>query len=191
MQTERTIQPRAAANIRSGGFSVIEVLIASAIFLVIAVGLLPLFAQSITSNLAGRETTDTTNHGRSRLEEIDQLSFFNPNLTVPAGETEGTVQEYWSQKDKIWKAGAPPLADPALWMRTTRVRQFSVSDLNDDGTFDSPLDGDAAPGQVHLKEIQVAVRSAREGTQLADGTWSTRSGLGGIWESRMRTLKAK
>lgn len=184
MQSERTMQR---------GFSVVEVLIASAIFLVIAVGLLPLFAQSITSNLAGRETTDSTNHGRSRLEQMDQVSFSDPSLAVPAGATEGVIEEYWSQNDKVWKTGVPPTTgtDPALWLRTTRVRQYTVTDLADNGVFDTPLNGDASAGQVHLKELLVSVRSAREGTQLADGSWSSTSGLGGIWETRMRTLKAK
>lgn len=193
MQSERTIQTETAAAGSAGsrGFSVVEVLIASAIFLVIAVGLLPLFAQSITSNLAGRETTDSTNHGRSRLEEMDQLSFSSPLLVIPAGSTEGVAQEYWSQKDKVWKAGAPPVADPALWLRTTSVRQYTVTDLADNGVFDDPLDGGAAFGQVHLKEVQVAVRSAREGTQLADGSWTSSSPLGGIWDTQMRTFKAK
>lgn len=162
------------------GFTVVEVVIASAIFLILAVGLLPLFARSITNNLVGRETTDTTNYGRSRLEQLDQMSFFSQVLTVPDGSTEGKTEEYWSQADKIWKPGVPPITDPALWFRTTRVRQFSVSDLADDATFDAPLAGGAAEGQVHIKEVQVAVRSAR-----AEGP------LGGNWETRMRTLKVK
>jgi prepilin-type N-terminal cleavage/methylation domain-containing protein len=173
VQSERTTK-------KNTGFTVVEVIIASAIFLILAVGLLPLFARSITNNLAGRETTDTTNYGRSRLEQLDQMSFLSASLAVPSGSTEGVTQEFWSPKDKIWKTGAPTSTDPALWYRTTRVRQFSVSDLGDDATFDTPLDGSAAAGQVHIKEIQVAVKSAR-----SEGP------LGGNWETRMRTLKVK
>lgn len=141
------------------GFSVIEVLIASAIFLVIAVGVLPLFVQSISNNMAGRDATDVSNVGKSHVEELLQVPF--DTLTVPSGQTVGVTDEYWSRSAKTWKTGTPTVGD-ALWLRTTRVRQYGLSDLTTDGTANNPLPGGTAVGLIHFKEIEVEVRAARE-----------------------------
>lgn len=167
---------------KTSGYSLIELMIAASIFLILVVGVLPLFTSSIRTNLAGREATDTANFGRSRIEQLFQLQFSKPELEVPAGANQSEVQEHWSEKDKIWKAGAVPAAgDTALWTRTTFVRQYSVTDLADDGVFDEPLSGDTSAGQVHIKELEVLVRSNRS----QDGPF------GNLWQTRLRMLKAK
>jgi type II secretory pathway pseudopilin PulG len=151
------------------GFSVVEVLIATLIFLIIAVGILPLFASSARNNLEGREATEVSNFGRSTLENLLQVSFNDARLTVPGGKTSLTTDEYYSKKDQVWKAGTGSSADPAAWRRTTIVRQFGYADLADDGLFNSPLPGGTPPGQVHIKEIEVQVWHARSDTSLALG----------------------
>lgn len=138
------------------GFSLIEVLIASAIFLIIALGVLPLFAQAIRSNLSGRDATDVSNLARSRVEELLQVPF--ETLIVPAGETQGVTKEYWSATTKAWVAGTPTTGDAAVWTRTTTIRQFALRDLQDNGTADTPLPGGTPSGDVHFKEIVVEVR---------------------------------
>jgi prepilin-type N-terminal cleavage/methylation domain-containing protein len=140
------------------GFSVIEVLIAAAIFLIIALGVLPLFTQAIRNNLSGRDATDVSNLGKSRVEELLQVPF--DTLLVPAGLTEGKIDEYYSQREQKWKPGTPPAGntDPALWLRTIRIRQFTLGDLQSTGTT-KPLPGEAPAGLVHLKEIVVEVRN--------------------------------
>lgn len=139
------------------GFSVVEVLIAAAIFLIIAVGVLPLFVQSMRNNVAGRDATDISHVGKSRVEELLQVPY--NSLEIPAGSTESVIEDYWSRTTKSWQTGAPPVAD-AVWLRTTRVRQFGLSDLTGDGIADAPLDGGTPTGQVHFKEIVVEIRSA-------------------------------
>lgn len=151
------------------GFSVVEVLIATLIFLIIAVGILPLFAASTKNNLDGREATETANFGRSAVEDLLQASFDDPRLAVPAGGTVSTVQEYYSQKDQVWKVGTGTALDPAVWRRQVRVRQFNVNDLTDDGIFDDPRTGAEDPGQVHLKEVEVQVWSSRDDKALTVG----------------------
>lgn len=168
------------AGNRERGFSLLEVLIASAVFLVVAVGLLPLFAQSISNNLGGREATDVTNLGKSRVEELFQFGFDTAPLDVPDGQTALVTNEYFSKKDNVWKVGAETTTDPALWTRVTRVRQYSINDLQGDRTFNTPLDGSMPPGQVHLKEIEVAVQPARDNVQL-----------GPMKQLTLRMLKAK
>jgi prepilin-type N-terminal cleavage/methylation domain-containing protein len=141
------------------GFSVVEVLIAAAIFLIIAVGVLPLFIQSIRNNVAGRDATDISHVSKSRVEELLQVPY--NSLEIPAGSTESVVQDYWSRSTKSWQTGTPPLAD-AVWLRTTRVRQFGLSDLTADGVADDPLDGSTPVGMVHFKEIVVELRSGNQ-----------------------------
>src|SRR5215218_7412488 len=139
------------------GFSLIEVLIASAIFLIIALGVLPLLTQSIRSNLSGRDATDVSNFSKARVEELLQVPF--ETLEVPDGNPEGVVKEYWSATAKAWKPGATATTgDAALWYRTTTIRQFSLSDLQDNGVADTPLPGGTPAGQIHFKEIVVEVR---------------------------------
>jgi prepilin-type N-terminal cleavage/methylation domain-containing protein len=142
------------------GFSVIEVLIAAAIFLIVALGILPLFTQAIRNNLAGRDSTDVSNLGKSRVEELMQVPF--DTLIVPVGQTVGQIPEYYSQHNQQWKAGAPPSDDPALWLRTTRIRQYRLSDLLDDGVADTPLPGETPVSQINFKEIEVEVRSVSQ-----------------------------
>jgi prepilin-type N-terminal cleavage/methylation domain-containing protein len=139
------------------GFSLVEVLIASAIFLIIALGVLPLFAQAIRSNLSGRDATDVSNLARSHVEELLQVPF--ETLAVPTGETEGATEEYWSTTTQKWVAGSTPATgDAALWYRTTTIRQFELRDLQDDGVADNPLPGGTPSGEIHFKEIVVEVR---------------------------------
>jgi prepilin-type N-terminal cleavage/methylation domain-containing protein len=137
------------------GFSVIEVLIAAAIFLIIALGILPLFAQAMRSNLSGRDATSVSHLSKSRVEELLDVPF--ETLVIPVGQTEGVTDEYWSASAQAWQTGTPA-ADDALWYRTTRVRQFSLSDLLDNGVADTPLPGETPTSQVHFKEIVIEVR---------------------------------
>jgi prepilin-type N-terminal cleavage/methylation domain-containing protein len=152
------------------GFSLIEVLIASAIFLIIALGVLPLFAQAIRNNLSGRDATDVSNLGKSGVEELLKVPY--ENLTVPVGATWGCTAEYRILGGTSWTATTAPTpptpcttdnvtvaSGDALWIRTIQVRQFSLEDLQKTGTA-NPLPGGAAAGLVHLKEIAVEVRNA-------------------------------
>lgn len=146
---------------RTAGFSLIEVLVAAAILLVIALGLVPLYTRSIRSNVEGFDYTHVSNFAKSRAEEYLQLPFNSPRLTVSAGQEQEEIQDFYSQKEHRWIAEADWAAaesggDTALFTRTATVRQFSVTDLL------NPLPGDAPPDAVHLKEITVAVEGSRE-----------------------------
>jgi Tfp pilus assembly protein PilV len=151
------------------GFSVVEVLIASLIFLVIAVGILPLFAASARSNEDGREATEVSNFGRSAIEDLMQASFNDARLTVPSGSNVLTTNDYYSKATQTWITGTPTTTDPALWQRRVRVRQFNISDMSD-GILNNPLPGSADLGQVHIKEIEAEVWHARSANSWALGS---------------------
>lgn len=150
----------------AAGFSVVESLIASLILLVIALGLIPLFARALRDNTAGADATQASNHGRARLEEYQQLPFNNQALTLAAGSTTLGRNESWAQGtpgdfgDEGWFDGTPSGRGLLLWTRTTTVRQYGINDL-DDGRLNTPLPGGTQPAYVHLKEIEVRLESER------------------------------
>lgn len=141
------------------GFSVVEVLIATAIFFIIAIGVLPLFTQAMANNVAGKESTEVTNFTKSQIEEMLQLPFNDERMTVPAGANVRETVEHWDKATDAWLPG--PAVDGSPWVRTTRVRQFGVNDLID-GFLDNPLSGSFPAEQIHLKEIEVEVRGTRD-----------------------------
>lgn len=144
---------------QSGGFSLIEVMVAGVILLVIALGLVPLYTRSVRSNVEGFDYTQVANSARSRADELFQLPFDSPRLTVPGGETVLEFQDFYSHAEHRWMEQAEWDTDggddTALFTRTTTVRQFAVGDMT------NPLPGNAPPETIHLKEITVAVAGGR------------------------------
>ena len=150
------------------GLTLIEVVIASAVLLIVSLGVLPLFIRSIADNAVSRESTDMTNSARSEIERYSELDFFDSTeLTVVAG-TALVTDEYYSYVAKKWRPGAPPVGDPAVFTRTVTVRQFSAVALAD-GVLDSgeALDATVSRDFVHLKEIVVAVVPQRRNASLS------------------------
>jgi hypothetical protein len=141
---------------RSTGFSLIEVLVAGAILLVIALGLVPVYMRSIRSNVEGFDYTQVSNWAKSRAEEYLQLPFGDPWLTVPGGATEFSVEESYSHQLHEW-VDVLADGDTALVTRTTTVRQFGIGDLN------TPLNGGDPEEAIHLKEITVSVEGNKTG----------------------------
>ena len=181
MGVDVLIRDRSAARgrVAESGFSMIEALIAAAILLIIALGLIPLFARSIVDNNSGNDATQATNHGKTQLEELIQVPFNNQKLDVPGGSTESQAVETWTQGDaaKTGDANEGWWATPSgkgrsLWTRTTRVRQYNISDL-DDGTLDNPQEGGTQPTFVHLKEVEVQLDNAKSGSLLGGGPAQT------------------
>jgi Tfp pilus assembly protein PilV len=154
----------------------IEALIAAAILLIIALGLIPLFTRSILDNNSGNDATQATNHGKTQLEEMIELPFNHQRLVVPGGSTESQAVETWTQGDLAktgdanegWWSGTPTNRGRALWTRTTRVRQYNINDL-DDGKLDTPQAGGTQPIFVHLKEVEVQLTNAKQGSILGSG----------------------
>lgn len=164
----------------AAGFSLLEVLVASAILLVVAIGILPLFVSSIRSNQQGNDSTKVANFARERLEEFFEYPFNSTTLTIDTGNAR-SYDEFYSSADGIWKPGVPPTDDPELWSRRTTVRQYSAQAL-EDGILEAAeiLPASASASQIHLKEIEVTVTSSRQAGMLGPGKRLT-----------LRTLKAQ
>jgi len=144
------------------GFSFLEVVIASVLMLMIAVAVLPMFTEAAAGNETGREYTQVSNLARSRAEEMMQLPFNSPLLTISAG-TSRVTDEYYSVLNKRWMPGTTPstAGDRALWLRRTTIRQFGVTNLD---SLDNPLPAGTPPEGIHVKEIEVDVHGATVGS---------------------------
>ena len=160
---------------RSGeqGFSIVEVLIAAVILLFVALGTIPLFTMAMSSNVQGLESTRSANHARERLEQLWQLPFNDPVLTVTAG-TEQVWPEYYNESTKTWTASTLSGPDAVVaplgtsWTRITRVRQFGAASLADADAI-SASEAATDPARVQIKEITVHVLNLREGGPLGAG----------------------
>jgi type II secretory pathway pseudopilin PulG len=147
---------------REAGFSLIEVLIGAGIFLIVVIGILPLFTRAMIDNTAGNDYTQVSNMAKSGTEEFLAAPFNSAPFTVPAGQTYLETKQLWDKNAQKWIADTGTLPAGVLWRRTTRVRQYGWSDLADDASspvFDHPLVGGSSTDSVHFKEIEIKVES--------------------------------
>jgi hypothetical protein len=167
------------------GFSLIEAIVAAAIILVIAIGLIPLFLRAMVNNTAGGDSTFVGTAGLSQVETDFGLFFNDPTMTIPVGATSTVpvVETFYqgdpTQMGAVTQGWAPSGATGGtglqLWTRTTTVQQFNVTqDLADDGILNTPEDGSALPGLVHVKQIQVVITSGRTSGLLTGKTITLR-----------------
>lgn len=171
----------------TAGFSMIESLIAAGVLLIIALGLLPLFARAIQDNTTGNDATQSTNNGRTRLEEMLAPPFLHQALVLAPADLQKETADAWTQgnadetgdaDEGWWKDPDPADLGTILWNRTTRVRQYSIGALAD-GELDPPAAGGAPPAEalpgntqpifVHLKEIEVVIGNPKQGSILGGG----------------------
>jgi type II secretory pathway pseudopilin PulG len=154
---------------RQRGFSIVEALVAAALILVIASGVLPMFTRAMVNNVAGNESTLVSNYSKSQTEELFQQPF--GNLEIPAGQAQLTLpMESWAAGSPDHTADAnegwwPNPAGKGIvrWQRQTVVRQYNVVEALEDGVIvpSEALDGGTAPEFVHFKEIDVDVKGLR------------------------------
>jgi len=144
-------------------------MVASLLLLIVLLGVVPMFSRSMVSNVAGNEYTKVSNEARSRAEEYRKLPFNSVNLTVDVGTTEKIVEDFFSRADHQWKPGKAPTdgSDPALWQRSTTVRQYGISAFLDGSLVASEaLDGGVAAAFVHIKEVEVTVQGQLQTANL-------------------------
>lgn len=170
----RPRRQRPAVRRGEAGFSIIEAIIAAAILLIIALGLLPVFSRSINDNVTGNDATQATNGSRTELEELLQMPFNNTRIVVASGQTQTQTKDFYTRAKADPSTGAYEIGDategwtadatsrgPVLWNRTTTVQQYGITDLND-GKLDTPLDGSTQANFVHLKQIQVLIENPKK-----------------------------
>jgi Tfp pilus assembly protein PilV len=164
MRTSRT--PGRARS--AAGFSMVEALIAAAILLIIAIGMIPLFTRSMVNNALGSDYTQATTFGKTSLERLGKGPVKSVDLTLSAGTNlqrvdyiEKSATKGTPVTDLDWKY---TVTDPnkLVWTRTTRVRQFRF-DAVDDGVLS---DAEALPAGTNdadweVKEISLVLDSGK------------------------------
>lgn len=151
------------------GFSMIEALIAAAILLIISIGMIPMFTQSLLNNAAGSDHMQASMYAKDELEDRQDAAFFSSDLLVPGAAVEFVTTDYWlpgtaAVGDESW-ATTVAAGSRNRWTRTTRVMQYSIGSL-DDGFL---LDTERRPGstqatQIHFKVIEVQLDSGKQAT---------------------------
>ena len=161
----RPERPTLCSTAAAAGFSLIEVLIAMGLAGLLMIGVLPLFTKSMSNNVEGNQLTEVTNRARMHVEELMALRIDAEELTVPDGDDELVQVDLFSPSEERWidEDEYAEAVDP-LFSRTTRVRQFNMSAVNNiDLEFedDEVLPGGTPASQVQIKEIVVRVNTGR------------------------------
>jgi Tfp pilus assembly protein PilV len=158
------------------GFTIIEGLVATAILLIVAIGIIPLFASSILNNSRGSDSTQASNFSKTSVENLLQMPFGNPALAVPAAGTQLKTDDWWKPgNNKIndpsqgWQAGTPVAGTLNIWTRNTIIQQYGLKDILDTGGLVTPLNGATQANFVQLKLITVNVQSSKAGGILGVG----------------------
>lgn len=150
----------------SAGFSLVEVLIAGLIFLVVTVGILPLFMRAIGLTTEGRLATLVSHYAASEIERLSALPFDAPDLTIASGDTETRREEFQLEPNGPWVDVSELNPDDGFtYHRIIRVRQYGLVAITD-GVLDeteaiSGAVSASTPGLVQLKEILVQVESGK------------------------------
>ncbi len=151
------------------GFSVIEALIAAGILLIIAIGLIPMFTQSILNNAAGSDSSQSSTFAKDELENLQEMNFNTPDLLLVGATTELSSVDYWTQGtasigDEAWTSTMPTTVRPR-WTRTTRVAQYSIGAFDDGALVPAERKtGSTQPIEVHFKIVEVQLDSGKQAT---------------------------
>lgn len=163
-RTQRAAAVQRCPQAVSGGFSLIEVLIASVLLLVIALGVIPLFVRAIGLNQEGQASSQISVIASSELERLNQLPWDAPELTIPGSDLEVVLEQYQLEPAGEWKPAADVDPDDGFhFHRILRLRQFGFGAL-DDGKLaeEERLAGDTVPAAlVQLKEVLIQVESGK------------------------------
>jgi len=168
------------------GFSMIEALIAAAVLLILAVGMIPLFARAMINNALGNDYTQATTHGLTGLEKPNKLPMTNIDLSGTRVQyVEKGFQTGSPVSDLDWEY-TPTNATKVLWTRTTQQRYYSVTAL-DDGqlTTDELIPAGSSVAVWNLMEVTTLLDSGK-----ADPTHSNPGGLSAIRQTNFQYLKA-
>ena len=162
------------ATNRQGGFSLLEALLASALVLVITLGIMPLFTTSIVQNVAGKESTLSSNYSRSTSEEMIALPLDRDLLRPPVSLISREVcQDYEEGVGWDYVICDDPLIGEPRWTRELNVQQYSIREIYDADTasgvptFKNPIPGylltdTRLDSFVHLREVMVITEGQRK-----------------------------
>ncbi|HEX3527477.1 MAG TPA: hypothetical protein VH988_10440 [Thermoanaerobaculia bacterium] len=168
------------------GFSMIEALIAAAVLLILAVGMIPLFARAMINNALGNDYTQATAHGLTGLEKPEKLPMTNIDISGTRVQyVEKGLQTGSPVADLDWKY-TPTDPDRVVWTRTTQQRYYSVTAL-DDGqlTTDELIPAGSAVSFWNIMEVTTLLDSGKTNPGSRNS-----GGLAAIRQTNFQYLKA-
>ena len=151
---------RAGRGGRERGVTLIELLVAVALFGITLLGVVPLFLGSVKSNYSGNEYTSVNMLARDRLEQLMNLPFLDPQLTpgVHASDLPPQLQDP-TDPTKLGTVRNP-------FTLTYQVTQWQVPDAGGSpltvpaGSPFTPVRVQVAGNAYQYKRIDVTVQSA-------------------------------
>jgi hypothetical protein len=165
------------------GFSMIEALIAAAVLLIIAVGMIPLFARAMINNTLGNDYTQATAHGLTGLEKPAKIPLQSTDLRGARVQyVAKSLQTGSPVSDLDWKYTQPSVT---VWTRTTQQRYYSVTAL-DDGqlTTDELVTAGSSIALWNLMEVTTTLDSGKLNSA------GSNAGLAAIRQTNFQYLKA-
>jgi hypothetical protein len=181
------MDPRSENRSSEEGFSIIEGLIATALLLIVTVGILPLFTRSMANNLRGNVSTRQANGTVDEFERITSLPFNTGDTSLLAGDSRvtDTVIALKQLPDNPagalshrWEPAATlPPGDRVDTLRRTTLQQFPFYDFNfrePDASLQNPEDFSFPPEQIHLKVIDVEFFDPNRDPALTDPDYAVR-----------------
>lgn len=158
---------------RETGFSLLEALVAAALILIVTLGIMPLFTRSIVQNVAGKESTLSTNYSRSTTETLMPLPLDREALRPPVSlDSRESCERYDPGSEWTAYTCGGSIAGQPTWLRFTNVQQYSIREIYDDDTsegrptFKEPIagyavDDDRFDAFVHIRELMVVTEGQR------------------------------
>lgn len=183
---EMEVKDPARRGAGEAGFSMIEALIAAAVLLILAVGMIPLFARAMINNALGNDYTQATAHGLTGLEKPNKLPMTNTDLAGTRIQfVEKGIQSGSPVGDLDWRY-TPTYTNKVTWTRTTQERYYSVTAL-DDGqlTSDELIPAGSSVSVWNIMEVSSLLDSGK-----ASGTNANPGGLASIRQTKFQYLKA-
>jgi len=183
---EMELKSAARRGAGEAGFSMIEALIAAAVLLILAVGMIPLFARAMINNALGNDYTQATAHGLTGLEKPEKLPLTNIDLAGTRVQyVEKGLQTGSPVSDLDWKY-TPTNATKVVWTRTTQQRYYSVTAL-DDGqlTSDELLPAGSSLSVWNIMEVTTLLDSGKTNPGARNS-----GGLAAIRQTNFQYLKS-
>ncbi len=154
------------------GFSVIEALIASAVLLIIVVGLLPMFMRALSNNVQGQQLTGLVHRAVADMEEVAQLGWDDELFVLGSGDSFGDppqagreTEQLFSELEQEWiDEGSFPAGDRALFRRVIRVRNYLTTTFENGSSTGDWTAAEVADVDFDLREVQVVVTANETNT---------------------------
>jgi hypothetical protein len=182
-----SMDPRSENRSSEEGFSIIEGLIATALLLIVTVGILPLFTRSMANNLRGNVSTRQANGTVDEFERLTSLPFNTGDTSLLAGASRvtDTVIALKQLPDNPagalsyrWEPAATlPPGDRVDTLRRSTLRQFPLSDFNfqePESSLQNPVPLGLDETDIHLKVIDIEFFDPNRDAALADPDYAVR-----------------